>query len=236
MPLAHWHTKFLCLQHIKMDSWHALGMWARRPHWNVQHAQHAIQQTQSFIKGKGSLTTVISNYTKADHDRRKPDNREYIKIKIDSFNDATLNQEPLNSTLTLKSTYIEIFITLNKNRLGSFRDDIFHSSLWFDPQFWTADHPTNGMKEIKTLIQHFTDSLQAAGFAERKVYAEWRSLQTTIKAHGIPRNERENLCIPMNFQTSVSRAGNDVFFKQSRRKCIQYLNDSTDRLAVNHDL
>ena len=53
--------------------------------------------------------------------------------------------------------------------------------MWLDLQIWTADGPTNGVKEIKTLIQHLPDLLQAAGFEERKVYAEWCSLQTTIK-------------------------------------------------------
>ena len=48
-----------------------------------------------------------------------------------------------------------------------------------------TDHSTNGLKEIKTLIRHFTDPLQAAGFEERKIYTEWRSLQTAIKASAI---------------------------------------------------
>ena len=135
-----------------------------------------------FINEEDSLTTVISNYTKVGHKRRKPENRESTEIKIDSFNDATLNQEPLNSALTLRSTSIEIFIALVKNKLGSFRDDIFCSSMWLDPQFWMADCSTNGLKEIKTLIQHFTDPLQATGFEKQKVYAEWCSLQTTTKA------------------------------------------------------
>ena len=77
-----------------------------------------------FIKDEDNLTTVISNYTKAGHKRRKLENREYIKIEINSFNDATLNLESLNSALTLRSTSIEIFIALVQYRLGSFRDDI----------------------------------------------------------------------------------------------------------------
>ena len=48
-----------------------------------------------------------------------------------------------------------------------------------------TDHSTNGLKEIKTLIRHFIDPLQAAGFEERKIYTEWRSLQTAIKASAI---------------------------------------------------
>ena len=57
--------------------------------------------------------------------------------------------------------------------------------MWLDPLFWMADHSTNGLKEIKTLVQHFTDPLHAAGFEERKIYTERRSLQTTIKASAI---------------------------------------------------
>ena len=33
-----------------------------------------------FIKGKGSVTDFTSNYTKAGHKRKKPENREYIYI------------------------------------------------------------------------------------------------------------------------------------------------------------
>ena len=43
-----------------------------------------------FITDKNGLTTGISNYTTARYERRKPENRECIKIEIDSFNDATL--------------------------------------------------------------------------------------------------------------------------------------------------
>ena len=103
-------------------------------------------------------------------------NREYIEIETDSFNGTILNQESVNSALILRSTFIEIFSVLVENRLGSFRDDIFRSSIWFDSQFWTTDCPINGLKEIKTLIQQFTDPLQSAGFEEQKVYAEWSSL------------------------------------------------------------
>ena len=35
-----------------------------------------------FIKEEDGLTTVTSNYTKAGHDRRKPDNREYNKTDM----------------------------------------------------------------------------------------------------------------------------------------------------------
>ena len=44
--------------------------------------------------------------------------------------------------------------------------------MWLDPQFWKADGSINGLNEIKTHIQHFTDPLQAAGFEKQKVYAE----------------------------------------------------------------
>ena len=33
-----------------------------------------------FIKDKGSVTDLTSNYTKASHKRKKPENREYIYI------------------------------------------------------------------------------------------------------------------------------------------------------------
>ena len=29
--------------------------------------------------------------------------------------------------------------------------------MWIAPQFWMADRYNNGLKVIKTLIQHFTD-------------------------------------------------------------------------------
>ena len=55
-----------------------------------------------FIKDEDGLTTVIFNYTRSGHETRKPGDRESIEIEIDSFNDATLNQESLNSALTLR--------------------------------------------------------------------------------------------------------------------------------------
>ena len=36
-----------------------------------------------FIKDEDGLTTVISHYTKASHEKRKLENREYIKTEID---------------------------------------------------------------------------------------------------------------------------------------------------------
>ena len=52
-----------------------------------------------------------------------------------------------------------------------------------DPQLWMADHVTNGLNEMKTLIQHFTDPLQLQVLRNKKdIYVEWPSLQTTIKA------------------------------------------------------
>ena len=93
-----------------------------------------------------------------------------MEIEIDPLNDATLNQ--LNSALILRSTSIESFMAFVKNRYGSFRDDIFHLSMWLDPQLWMADRFFHGLKEIKTLIQNFTNPLQAACFEEQKVYAD----------------------------------------------------------------
>ena len=72
-----------------------------------------------FIKEEDILTTVVFNYIKTGLGRRKPENREYIEIKTDSINGTTLNQESLNSALTLRSSSTEIFIALIKNRLGS---------------------------------------------------------------------------------------------------------------------
>ena len=55
-----------------------------------------------------------------------------MEIEIDPFNDATLNQ--LNSALTLRSTSIKSFMAFVENRYGSFREVIFHLSMWLDPQ------------------------------------------------------------------------------------------------------
>ena len=85
--------------------------------------------TKFFIKDEDGLTTATSNYAKPGQERRKPENREYIENEVDYFYDVMLNQEFLNSALTLRSTSIEIFIALIAKKVGSFRDDMFCSSL-----------------------------------------------------------------------------------------------------------
>lgn len=72
----------------------------------------------------------------------------------------------------------KLFITLVKNRPGSFRDDIFCSSLWLDPQ-------------IKTLIQHFC-KLQVLYMLN----GNHSNNQSIIHTPGISSNIGENLCIP----------------------------------------
>ena len=77
-----------------------------------------------FIKDEDNLTTVISNYTKAGHERRKLENREYIEIEINFLMTPPLILSHSIQFLTLRSTSIEIFIALVQYRFGSFRDDI----------------------------------------------------------------------------------------------------------------
>ena len=114
----------------------------------------------------------------------------------------------------------KLFITLVKNRRGSFRDDIFCSSLWLDPQ-------------IKTLIQHFC-KLQVLYMLN----GNHSNNQSIIHTPGISSNIGENLCIPkqrISKYLFVRRAGNDdIFFKQFSKTYIQYLNNNTDALAVDH--
>ena len=67
-----------------------------------------------FIKDKGSVADLTSNYTKASHKRKKPENRKYIyiyiylKIKIDSFNDATLKLSGHGNNFYVMATKREI--------------------------------------------------------------------------------------------------------------------------------
>ena len=68
-----------------------------------------------FIKDEDNLTIVISNYTKAGHERRKLENREYIEIEINFLMTPPLilshsiqfwlsDQLPLRSSLHLSNT------------------------------------------------------------------------------------------------------------------------------------
>ena len=80
--------------------------------------------------------------------------------------------------------------------------------MWIGPQFWMADCSTNGLKEIKTLIQHFTDlcKLQvlmnekyALNGAHFKQQSKHRSYTWNTKKYG-----RKSLCTDLeNCQISV---------------------------------
>ena len=168
--------------------------------------------TKFFIKDEDGLTTATSNYAKPGPERRKPENREYIENEVDYFYDVRLNQEFLNSALTLRSTSIEIFIALIENKVGSFRD-MFCSSLWLDPQSSVADHPTNVLKAIETLIKHFTDPCKQQILKNHKYMQNCAHFKQPSKycLYWNTKKWTENLRISKYL--FVSRAGNDNVFK-----------------------
>lgn len=104
--------------------------------------------TKFRIKDENDLITLVSSYTKAGHEGKNPANREYIEIEIDSFCEATLNEDTLQRSLEIRVSAIDVFVPLIEGRLGSFNEEIFRSSMWLDPQFWSNDRTTNSLKKI----------------------------------------------------------------------------------------
>ena len=172
-----------------------------------------------FITDKNGLTTGISNYTTARYERRKPENRECIKIEIDSFNDATLIKSHSIQLWFLDQILLGSLSYLSKTGSGSIRDDIFCSSMWLDPRFrqlttllmvWRRLKPP-----FKTLLILY--HLQVLKNNNYTLNGALLNNHCFVHKPGIPRNMGENLCIPM-YRISkylfVSRGDNDdVFFK-----------------------
>ena len=133
------------------------------------------------IRDEDGLVTIVANYYRAGHERKKPANRECFDVELDNL--KFTDEASLERGLEIRAEAVNKLVPFIRKRFKSFsnRNDIFQAMTWLDPQYW-EDNTQNGKESIKVLCEKFKIPLQAAGFEETKVIHEWRSLQITVKS------------------------------------------------------
>ena len=116
----------------------------------------------------------LASYPKLAIKQQKLLNQEFIEIEIESFTDVC--HEAIDSALSLCEEAVAILVPLIKERFSSFRNEVFQSTSWLDPQYWDKDHNTNGVDKFKWLITIFKILLIASNFYEIKWFIEWHQL------------------------------------------------------------
>ena len=124
---------------------------------------------------------VTSLYPEAGHERKLLKNRKYIEVELEL---KFIDPSAIESALATRSKSIDLLVVLLEERFSSFiENEVINAMTWIDPKLWEEDRSKNGFASINKLIEAFSEPLNAAGFDRSKVFVEWKSLQSTVKAY-----------------------------------------------------
>ena len=122
---------------------------------------------------------LVRDYCRAGHEQRSPQNREYIKVRMDDISNFCPDtvQTSLNKISSIAADLSDIL----SKRFEDFESPLFMAMQWLDPKYWT-DSKDYGVEQIEKIYQHFKKPLDDAGFDFIKVGKEWRLLKAFVKS------------------------------------------------------
>ena len=195
----------------------------------------------TYTEQENEKLSFTRSYVKAGHEKRKPANREEIKVTMEGFSHSNHGlHAPLNA---LSRVAREIKTSLNV-RFSDLEGDIFNEMKWFDPKVWD-DSADFGNDQIMNFYYHFKAPLDHSGFDNRRILAEWKSFKTFVRHNyagfdALPlwkkiiqyrKSEYKNLCLLANLMLSISGSNSSV----ERAFSILSIILSDRRLSMNHD-
>ena len=133
-----------------------------------------------FHVGSDGKMVATHEYCKAGHEKRNPQNREYHTVKIDKMI-GWHGQCIENFGEKLRAVASDLIEVLNE-RFADFRNLVFCSMKWLDPQFWLPSLDF-GNDQLLSLYNHFKVPLDKASYDASKVEKEWKQVRSFITSH-----------------------------------------------------
>ena len=123
---------------------------------------------------------LVREYCRAGHEQRSPQNKEYIKVRMDDVSNFCPDtvQKLLNKISSIAADLSDIL----SKRFEDFESPLFMAMQWLDPKCWT-DSKDYGVEQMEKIYLHFKKPLEDAGFDFVKVGKEWRLLQAFVFFH-----------------------------------------------------
>ena len=192
----------------------------------------------------GHENTLRANFPKAGHEKRKPQNREYIDVHLEQMTDVDFSS--IEKAVKIRKDAAKILRPKIDTRFSTYDQEIFGATVWLDPKLWDNSNKMYGNAEINRLCVEFDVPLTAAGFEKSKIFDEWRSvkilqrslyskmecLQFWEKMLGFRREEFPNMALLVELALCMSGSNSSV------ERCFNILSLvlSDRRLGMSHDM
>lgn len=135
------------------------------------------------LKENGEVDKLTWSLPKIGHKRKHSDNREFVDVVVNrssliDVHDAALCAEQQSS---LASKIVDDVNKCMNQRFQSEREtELFQSMIWLDPANW-SDDIVRELAMMNTVAEHFSVTLELAGYEHKNLKKEWLKLKSIQK-------------------------------------------------------